>query len=202
MLKAGDRAPDFDLEDQNGKRIKLSDYRGKKLLLYFYPKADTPGCTTQACSIRDSSDELNKRGLAALGVPIVQILFERGSFTPETTIQTAKALLYYALGLWAIAGVRVTVPVFYSLHDTKTPVKVGAVCVVANAFFSVLLMGPLQHGGLALALTLASILNLALLLMLLRKKIGSFGVGDIVRSLGKIIAASLVMGLFSYVVCF
>ena len=68
MLKAGDRAPDFDLEDQNGKRIKLSDYRGKKLLLYFYPKADTPGCTTQACSIRDSSDELNKRGLAALGV--------------------------------------------------------------------------------------------------------------------------------------
>jgi putative peptidoglycan lipid II flippase len=71
-------------------------------------------------------------GLAVLGAPIVQILFERGSFDQETTTQTAKALLYYALGLWAIAGVRVTVPVFYSLHDTKTPVKVGAVCVAAN----------------------------------------------------------------------
>ncbi len=68
MLKIGEKAPDFDLEDQNGKRIKLPDYRGKKLLLYFYPKADTPGCTTQACSIRDSSDELDKRGLVALGV--------------------------------------------------------------------------------------------------------------------------------------
>jgi len=68
MLKAGERAPDFDLKDQNGKRIKLSDYRAKKLLLYFYPKADTPGCTTQACSIRDSSDEMDKRGLAVLGV--------------------------------------------------------------------------------------------------------------------------------------
>ena len=68
MLKVGDKAPVFDLEDQNGKLIKLSDYRGKKLLLYFYPKADTPGCTKQACSIRDSSKELSSRGLAALGI--------------------------------------------------------------------------------------------------------------------------------------
>jgi len=141
-------------------------------------------------------------GLAALGVPIVQILFERGSFTPEMTAQTSIALVYYALGLWAVAGVRVTVPVFYALQDTKTPVKVGAVSVAGNILFSVLLMGPLQHAGLALALTLASILNLGLLLMLLRRRIGSFGVGGLAGSLGKIIAASLIMGFFSYLVCF
>jgi len=68
MLKAGDRAPDFALEDQNGEVVRLSDYKGKKLLLYFYPKADTPGCTTQACSIRDSSADLTKRDVAALGI--------------------------------------------------------------------------------------------------------------------------------------
>jgi peroxiredoxin Q/BCP len=68
MLKVGDRAPDFELEDQDGNRIRLSDYRARKLLLYFYPKADTPGCTAQACSIRDSSGELKRCGLAVLGI--------------------------------------------------------------------------------------------------------------------------------------
>ena len=141
-------------------------------------------------------------GLAVLRIPIIHILLQRGSFTPETTIQTAVALLYYALGLWAIAGVRVAVPVFYALHDTKTPVKVGAVCVLANILFSLLLMGPLKHGGLALALSLSSILNLALLVMLLRKKIGPLKMGSVIHSLGKTILASLGMGVFSYFICF
>ena len=68
MLNTGDRAPGFELEDQNGKKIKLSDFEGRKVLLYFYPKADTPGCTTQACSVRDSSENLRKKNLAALGI--------------------------------------------------------------------------------------------------------------------------------------
>ncbi len=68
MLKAGDNAPDFSLEDKNGKITKLSDYKGQKLLLYFYPKADTPGCTTQACSIRDASADLGKKGMASIGI--------------------------------------------------------------------------------------------------------------------------------------
>jgi len=68
MLISGDTAPAFELEDQEGNTIKLDDFRGRKLLLYFYPKADTSGCTKQACSIRDSWDELSGRGVAVLGI--------------------------------------------------------------------------------------------------------------------------------------
>jgi peroxiredoxin Q/BCP len=67
-LAKGSKAPSFELKDQSGKIIKLSDYNGKKLLLYFYPKADTPGCTKQACSIRDSRDELTNKGVVYVGV--------------------------------------------------------------------------------------------------------------------------------------
>jgi peroxiredoxin Q/BCP len=67
-LNVGDKAPAFSLLDQEGKKVSLSDFKGKKLLLYFYPKADTPGCTKQACSIRDASKELKKYGTAAVGI--------------------------------------------------------------------------------------------------------------------------------------
>jgi peroxiredoxin Q/BCP len=67
-LNPGDAAPDFKLEDQEGRQVRLSDYSGRKLLLYFYPKADTPGCTKQACSIRDAREELAEAGVAALGI--------------------------------------------------------------------------------------------------------------------------------------
>ena len=67
-LKVGDKAPAFSLSGQDGKKVSLSDFKGKKLLLYFYPKADTPGCTKQACSIRDASKELIKLGATAIGI--------------------------------------------------------------------------------------------------------------------------------------
>ncbi|MBN1291601.1 MAG: thioredoxin-dependent thiol peroxidase [Candidatus Latescibacteria bacterium] len=67
-LKKGDKAPDFKLIDQQGSTIKLTDFKGKKLLVYFYPKADTPGCTKQACSIRDSLFDLNSLGISAIGI--------------------------------------------------------------------------------------------------------------------------------------
>jgi thioredoxin-dependent peroxiredoxin len=66
-LHPGDAAPEFALFDQNGMTIRLADYRGRKLLVYFYPKADTPGCTTQASSIRDARTELVDLGLAGGG---------------------------------------------------------------------------------------------------------------------------------------
>ena len=56
MLTDGDRAPDFELSDHRGEPVRLSDYRGQRVVLYFYPKADTPGCTTEACSFRDAYD--------------------------------------------------------------------------------------------------------------------------------------------------
>lgn len=67
-LNIGDKAPAFSLLDQDGKKISFSDYKGKKLLVYFYPKADTPGCTKQACSVKDASKELKKLGAAAVGI--------------------------------------------------------------------------------------------------------------------------------------
>lgn len=68
MLKIGQKAPIFSLPDQNGKVHSLEDYKGKKVLLYFYPKDDTPGCTTEACNFRDGYDEFMKMGLVILGV--------------------------------------------------------------------------------------------------------------------------------------
>jgi peroxiredoxin Q/BCP len=68
MLKPGDQAPDFTLPDQDGREVKLSDFRGQMLVLYFYPKADTPGCTTQACGVRDHRGDYTSAGAVVLGV--------------------------------------------------------------------------------------------------------------------------------------
>jgi len=68
MLKEGDAAPDFTVKDQNGEEIKLSDLRGQKVALYFYPKDDTPGCTKEACSFRDNYSSLIDKGIKVLGV--------------------------------------------------------------------------------------------------------------------------------------
>ena len=68
MLKEGDVAPDFTSKDQDGNPVKLSDYKGKKVVLYFYPKDDTPGCTKEACSFRDADDVFNAKGIKVFGV--------------------------------------------------------------------------------------------------------------------------------------
>jgi peroxiredoxin Q/BCP len=68
MLDVGDKAPAFSLEDQSGKTVKLSDFKGRKVVLYFYPKDDTPGCTREACAFRDEHSALQKAGAVVLGV--------------------------------------------------------------------------------------------------------------------------------------
>lgn len=67
-LKAGDKAPDFKAEDQDGNTISLSDYKGKKLVLFFYPKASTPGCTAEACNLSDNYEAMSAKGYDILGV--------------------------------------------------------------------------------------------------------------------------------------
>jgi thioredoxin-dependent peroxiredoxin len=67
-LKVGQKAPDFTVVDDKGEKVKLSDFKGKKVVLYFYPKDDTPGCTKEACAFRDGIAEIKKRGAIVLGV--------------------------------------------------------------------------------------------------------------------------------------
>ncbi len=69
-LQAGDKAPDFTLQDQNGESVSLSDFAGKKVLVYFYPKAMTPGCTVQAQGLRDTKAELDALNVVVLGISI------------------------------------------------------------------------------------------------------------------------------------
>jgi peroxiredoxin Q/BCP len=68
MLAVGDKAPAFTLPDQNGEKVRLADFKGQWLVLYFYPRADTPGCTTQACGVRDRSDEYAAAGATVIGI--------------------------------------------------------------------------------------------------------------------------------------
>ena len=68
QLKAGDAAPNFNLSDQDGKKVKLSDFKGRKVLVYFYPKANTSGCTKQACSLRDANEDLDQADVAVVGI--------------------------------------------------------------------------------------------------------------------------------------
>ena len=68
MIEAGKPAPDFELQSDTGETVKLSDFRGRPIVLYFYPKDDTPGCTTEACEFRDAYDVFRERGAVVLGV--------------------------------------------------------------------------------------------------------------------------------------
>jgi len=70
LLQVGEKAPDFNTTDQNGAKVALKDYRGRKVVLYFYPKDNTPGCTKEACAFRDHFTEFKKLGIAVLGVSV------------------------------------------------------------------------------------------------------------------------------------
>lgn len=132
-------------------------------------------------------------GLVMLRVPIVSVLFERGEFGTQATRLTAQALLYYAVGLWAFSSIRIVVSAFSSLQDTRSPMRAAIVALVVNAAASVVLMFPLQHGGIALATSLASAVNVSMLWVILRRRMGPIVDGEFYLSLGKTILASCVM---------
>jgi len=139
-------------------------------------------------------------GLIVLGRPLVSLLFERGAFCARSVQDTATALSYYSLGLFAYAGVHITSRAFYSLQDTKTPVKIAGLTLLINIVLNLVLMQPLRLGGLALATSLSAMVNLGLLLYLLNKRIGDINGKAILSSLGRTIIASLFMGLVCYLV--
>lgn len=132
-------------------------------------------------------------GLILFRVPIVHLLFEHGAFDHFATLGTAEAVLYYSLGLWAFAGVRIIVPVFYSLQDTKTPVKIGIFAVAINLLLNLLLIIPMKHSGLALATSLSAMFNFSFLFLILRRRIGRVDGKRIVFSHFKVVLASLSM---------
>jgi putative peptidoglycan lipid II flippase len=140
-------------------------------------------------------------GLIALKTPIINLLFQRGQFDYHATIMTAKALLFYSVGLWAIAGSRTIVPAFYSLQDTWTPLKIALICLGANVIFNSILIYPMKHAGLALATSLSSALNLILLFRKLGPKLGRIDLRKNFRSLLKIFFCSLLMGFAAYIFC-
>ena len=139
-------------------------------------------------------------GLIVLRIPIVSVLFQSRAFSYTATLGTADALLFYSVGLWAFAGTRVTAQVFYSLKDTKTPVKAGVIAMIVNVVFSIILMGPLKHGGLALGTSIAAMVNLSFLVWALRKKLGRINMKEIIGSLKTIVPANILMGVVAWLI--
>jgi putative peptidoglycan lipid II flippase len=131
--------------------------------------------------------------LIALRVPIISVLFQRGEFSAQATTLTAQALLCYTVGLWAFSVIRIIVSAFYSLQDTRSPMKAAIVALIVNAAFSVALMFPLKHGGIALATSIASTVNVGMLWVILNRRIGTILGSEFYLSLGKTVLASLVM---------
>lgn len=103
-LKIGDKAPDFKAADQNGNLVSLKDYKGQKVALYFYPKDDTPGCTAQACNLRDNFSQLTEKGIVVLGVSVDEVKkhkkFEDKYKLPFTLVADVEKTIVEAYGLW------------------------------------------------------------------------------------------------------
>lgn len=121
-------------------------------------------------------------GLVALALPLTSVLFQRGQFTHLMADRTAFTLLGFLVGLWAGAGVRQTVPVFYALQDMKTPVKVAAVSLLVYVVVALALYRRFETFGLALAVATSSIVNFGLLLVSLRLRLGRLGLRRIASS--------------------
>ena len=138
-------------------------------------------------------------GLVVLGRPIIGLLYDRGEFLAAGSAgPTYWALIFYSLGLFAVGGVAVVVRCFYSIEDTRTPVRVACAAVAVNIVLDFALMVPLKHGGIALATSISSCVNLSLLLWLLRKRVGALGLRRVGVSLAKIAAATVAMAAASW----
>jgi putative peptidoglycan lipid II flippase len=134
-------------------------------------------------------------GLLILNRPIIQVLFQRGEFDEVSTAMSASCLLFFALGIPFISGVKIMAPAFYSLKDIKTPVIVASFVMFVYIGLSLLLMKPLRVGGIALALSISSVINFSLLFFLLEKKIGRIKKKEIFTSAFRSFLSAAGMGL-------
>ena len=138
--------------------------------------------------------------LILLGAPIIRLLFQYGAFDAESTQKTAYALTFYALGLLPIALARVQSQVFFADKDQKTPALVAAVVALVNIVLCLALSQPLGHGGIALAGSVAALVNTLILSWLLRRKLGRLGGAALWSRVARLTLASALMGgaLFAY----
>ncbi len=132
-------------------------------------------------------------GLMVLNQPIIQVLFQRGAFDAQSTAMSSWCLLFFAFGLPFISGTKILSPMFFSLKDIKTPVIVAFFVMMSYIGFSLILMGPLRAGGIALALSLSSLINFAALFYLLEKKLGRIEKKDLLVSALKSALSAVVM---------
>ena len=142
-------------------------------------------------------------GLMVLREPIIRVLFQHGQFIAASTRLTARALLYYAIGLPALATVKLVVPAFYSTRDTKTPVIVASISLVINIVLNIVflqvLFNRVQNGGPALATALATFFDFFALLIIFRLRYGSMGIMETIRSFVKISLCSGIMAVACWV---
>ena len=137
-------------------------------------------------------------GLGTMARPILTVIFQRGAFTAETAIMASYSLTAYSFGLISFMLVKILAPGFYSRQDTKTPVKFGIWCMVANMVFNLIFAVPFGYIGLAIATSMSATLNAALLYITLRKQ----GVFELSRTslffIARVLLASAVMGVIIY----
>lgn len=134
-------------------------------------------------------------GAITLSTPIVKLLFQRGEFDARATSMTSIALIMYSLGMVAFGLRDILGKVFYSLQDTKTPMKNGIISMILNIVFNLITIKFMGHAGLALGTSLSSISCIILLFISLDKKIGNFGQEKILITLSKSILSAIIMGI-------
>ena len=133
--------------------------------------------------------------LALFGTPLIRLLLERGEFSGESTYLVTVALQFYAVGLVGHAIVEIAVRAFYALHDTLTPVAVGIAAMVLNILFSLWWVRTLGFGGLALANSIATLLEMIVLLSLLARRIPDFARQRLLRAAGRSALSAAIMGM-------
>lgn len=134
-------------------------------------------------------------GLILCNQAVYSLFFMRGNFTAFDVTQSAQALTWYAPGLLFVGVSRVVVPCFYAMKDTRTPVNISFWTLVVNVVAGLLLMQVMGHAGLALALTIASLFNAVVLIVLLHKKLGHLDLTGLSRTVMKIVPVTAVMGI-------
>ena len=138
-------------------------------------------------------------GMVLMAEPATRLLLERGAFNPEDTARTAGCLQMYSLGLLATNLTQLVTRVFYAMRQVRWPAILSAIALVVGITLSLLLIGPLEHRGLALSASISSTLSIVLLFILLRKKIGALGLRSYLMDFGKVVVASMAMGILVWV---